>query len=159
MATRLPSIRWRFSRMGERWPSAVSARFACGMWPSKQERITLRLSPDASVSEQVNVEDLAVTPDGNALISRQSDGTVRIWHGESTSADQTMSPATQSNPDVEHMASGPQFFAQRAELPTLVSDTGTGHCLTFSRPNDRGLGGIASNQVDDPGATAQRRNF
>ena len=60
---------------------AVASRNTIRIWdvPSQQERITLTMAPDADVSKPADVEDLAITPDGKILLSRQSDGTVRVW--------------------------------------------------------------------------------
>ncbi len=68
---------------------AVACRNTIRLWdvPSNQEKITLSVPAGADVSKPVEVLYLAITPDGKNLLSRQSDGTVRVWRSAGVEAD------------------------------------------------------------------------
>ncbi|MBX7073033.1 MAG: protein kinase [Pirellulales bacterium] len=99
---------------------AVGSRGAIRLWdlPSRQERFTVRPAADAAQTSESAVVQLAVTPDGATLLSRQSDGTVRIWKapGNSTEAAATARHA------VATLSNDPQFLARRA-----IAQVGLGH--------------------------------
>jgi hypothetical protein len=102
---------------------AVGSLGTIRLWdvPSRQEKITLSLRPETSASEPAQVVDLAITPDGQTLISSQSDGTVRIWRANGA-ADEMISAPAQATPSVQDTSDDPNFVARRA-----ISHAGLGH--------------------------------
>jgi WD40 repeat protein len=78
---------------------AVASRNTIRIWdvPSSQEMITLTVATGADVSTPIDVKDLAIIPDGRTLLSRQSDGTVRVWNSVGLTADPGDEPVAESS--------------------------------------------------------------
>jgi WD40 repeat protein len=60
---------------------AVGSLDTIRLWdiPSKQERIALNITSASNPNASIKLKDLAVSSDGKVLLSRQGNGTVRVW--------------------------------------------------------------------------------
>jgi tetratricopeptide (TPR) repeat protein len=87
--------------------------------PSKQERITLKLPVSADTPYSTVVDDLIVTHDGRTLVTRQNNGTLRIWRADRNLADSVprrASPIDERSAEEDDPSLSARLVIQHASL-------------------------------------------